>query len=151
MESIEKARLQQVLRDYKKLKNVCKFMTYRGEDILVDRCQYWDGADIDTGYAIMLRANHTYHYEISFWQAGDDGMEFLMKAVIRNRNICWYIENLFMSAQHLYIKEDDGRNVPWTYKDFKRWWIDHATNPIFFENIEITNEFIERGEEKYDL
>lgn len=147
MKSIEEARLQQVLRDYKKLKNVCKFMTYKGEDVLVDRCQYWNKGDTDTGYAIMLRANHTYHYEVSFWVTGDDGMDFLMKALIRNKNICWYIENLWMSAQHLYIPEADDRNVKWTFKDFKRWWKENATCPIFFENIEITNEFMERGEE----
>ena len=52
-----------------------------------------------------------------------------------------------MSAQHLYIPETDDRNIKWTFKDFKRWWKEHATCPIFFEDVTIENEFIERGEE----
>lgn len=142
MMSAEEARLKQVLRDYKKLKNVCKGMKYEGEYVLVDKCQYWDGHDIDTGFAIMIRANHTYHYEIYFWQKGDDGMDFLMKAYVRNLNITWCVENLWMSAQHLYIKEDDERNVKWTFYDFKRWWEEHATFPIFWEDVEIKEEYL---------
>lgn len=141
MKTVERMRLEQVLRDYKKMKNVCKWSTYYGEDILIDRCQYWDDPTQYTGFCIVVRANHPYLYEISIWKDTEDGPEFYMNTLVGNVQITWTIENLFMSAQHLYLEEPDRKNIPWKKGDFARWWKDHAPFPISF-----THEPKKKGE-----
>lgn len=129
MASIEYLRLGQLLKDYKKLKNKCHFATWRGKDILLDRFQYWDNPEETTPYCMTIESDGPHYYTCRLWEDTDDGPINLIKIEhCRCYNITWVVENMFMTAQHLY--KEDHKNIKWYNHDAYRWWKEHLYNDM---------------------
>ena len=101
--------------------------SYKRKDIkgawtLVDACQYWNDGQ-PTDYFLALQIHNENFVNIALMEQVDEEtikMLVCMRYVL-NRDIKIVTEDLWMSSQHLCIKEWDGRNVAWKLSDAQSW------------------------------
>ena len=131
--SVEYLRLS-LVRDgkdgFKKLRKHTKETVWQGEDVLIDKIQYWKD-NSKTKYFVIVRAvdaplmKNACYYAFTLYNGKTNLGTICTSSMFLMENI---IENLWMSAQHLMIDDFDGNNVAWDYFDFKSWWREKIKN-----------------------
>lgn len=89
---------------------------------LVDTCQYWQDSQ-PTDYFIALQIHNENFVNIALMQSIDESTIKMLVCLryVLNVDIKRVTEDLWMSSQHLCIKEWDGRNIPWVLSDAQAW------------------------------
>lgn len=123
MKSVDEVRLSTLRQSSKRLKAVCKFDKFRGRIVLNDVCGYWKTCE-PTGYSIVIQCgDDACHWHIGLVYSVDEDVQKLM--VVRNAltiQVEKVVEDLWMTVQHLFIDEDDERNVAWDFWQAQKWW-----------------------------
>ena len=123
--TIQELRLSELKNNLHGLKKSLHWATFGGESVLVDRCQYWKNSQ-PTDYTIMIQdvEEEDHHsYAVRLWIDEDGKPKLIMSVKNMSRAyVAWAIKNMWMTVQHLCIKEDDGKNIVWTFEDACHWW-----------------------------
>lgn len=137
MKCLEKLYLEQIKKE-RSLGRVYEWSTYGeyAEPVLIDKCQYWKHArgSEDPEYSIMLRAIPKIRgYEMSLWYNDPiDGPYCGMRVFCAAYQIEKNTLDMWMTTQHLRLKDFDGRNIVWTWADAWDWWKTKCFNAHMF-------------------
>lgn len=110
------------LQTYEYVQQSYKRMDINNYPTLVDACQYWDGGE-PTEYFIAMQPYNENFQNICLMKEDSDGCIWRVVAVryVLDVDIKKVTKDLWMSSQHLFIKDFDGRNVPWTNMNMHEW------------------------------